>query len=393
MPIAAQSRNLRPPMVVAQGAAALAVSMGIGRFVYTPILPLMVREAGLSKSFGAALATANYAGYLLGALAGIVAPGLVRSTGVMRVALLASVATLALMPATHDHAAWFVLRFVAGGASALVFMFVVSAMLSHLRPADHLVGWGVGGVGAGIALSGVLVLITGSISTWSAAWWSSAVAALVLCGVAWRLTPPEPEGRASVAPNPDGPPVRRWFTALFAAYSLEGIGYIIAGTFLVAAIGQNSPEWAGTAGWIRSWSASAPFRRRQSGRGSAAVGPARRCCSRRCFCKRSASACLLRSSARPTRRGAVRVDFPRHRVAVAGPRRPPAVPACHRASDHGLQRRPDPRAPNRQATATQRVPRRLARRLCRCARRRTGRRRAASRIPTPRRRGGRAIPN
>ena len=168
MPIAAQSRNLRPPMVV-QGAAVLAVSMGIGRFVYTPILPLMVREAGLSKSFGAALATANYAGYLLGALAGIVAPGLVRSTGVMRVALLASVATLALMPATHDHAAWFVLRFVAGGASALVFMFVVSAMLSHLRPADYLVGWGFGGVGAGIALSGVLVLITGSISTWSAA--------------------------------------------------------------------------------------------------------------------------------------------------------------------------------------------------------------------------------
>ncbi len=85
------ARNLRGLAVVAQGAAALAVSMGIGRFVYTPILPLMVREAGLSKSFGATLATANYAGYLLGALAGIVAPALVRKAGVMRGALLASV--------------------------------------------------------------------------------------------------------------------------------------------------------------------------------------------------------------------------------------------------------------------------------------------------------------
>jgi hypothetical protein len=210
----------------------------------------MVREAGLSKSFGATLATANYAGYLLGALAGIVAPALVRSTRVMRVALLASVATLALMPATHDHAAWFVLRFVAGGASALVFMFAVSAMLSHLQQAHHLVGWGFGGVGAGIALSGVLVLITGSIWTWSAAWWSSALAALLLSGLAWGLTPPEPEGRASASPNPDGPPAHRWFAALFAAYSLEGIGYIIAGTFLVAAIGQGSPGWAGTGAWI-----------------------------------------------------------------------------------------------------------------------------------------------
>ena len=238
-------------VVVAQGAAALAVSMGIGRFVYTPILPLMVREAGLSRSFGATLATANYAGYLLGALAGIVAPALVRSTRVMRVALLASVATLALMPTTRDDAAWFVLRFVAGGASALVFMFAVSAMLFHLRHADHLVGWGFGGVGAGIALSGVLVLNTGSISTWSVAWWSSALAALLLSGIAWGLTPSEPQGRVTPSPNADGiPPVHRWFTALFAAYSLEGVGYIIAGTFLVAAVGQNSPGWAGTGAWI-----------------------------------------------------------------------------------------------------------------------------------------------
>jgi Uncharacterised MFS-type transporter YbfB len=110
------------------------------------------------------------------------------------------------MPATHDHAAWFVLRFVAGGANALVFMYAVSAMLSHLRHAHHMVGWGFGGVGAGIALSGVLVLITGSISTWSAVWWSTALAALLLSGMAWGLTPPEPEGRATVSPKADGVP-------------------------------------------------------------------------------------------------------------------------------------------------------------------------------------------
>ena len=117
MPMAARERGRYDPLiVVARGAAALAVSMGIGRFVYTPILPLMIREAGLSKSFGATLATANYAGYLLGALAGIVAPALVRSTRVMRIALVATVATLALMPATNDYTAWFVLRLVAGAA-------------------------------------------------------------------------------------------------------------------------------------------------------------------------------------------------------------------------------------------------------------------------------------
>jgi hypothetical protein len=239
-----------PLIVVAQGAAALAVSMGIGRFVYTPILPLMIREARVSKSFGATLATANYAGYLLGAFAGIVAPALVRSTRVMRIALVATVATLALMPATHDYTTWFVLRLVAGAASALVFMFTVGAMLSHLQQAHDLVGWGFGGVGAGIALSGILVLITSSTSTWSAAWWSSALAAVVLSGIAWPLTQPEPEDRASLVPHPVGPPAHRWFAALITAYLLEGIGYIIAGTFLVAAIRQSSPDWAVTAAWI-----------------------------------------------------------------------------------------------------------------------------------------------
>lgn len=37
---------------------------------------------------------------------------------------------------------------------------------------------------------------------------------------------------------------------LFVAYSLEGIGYIIAGTFLISAIDQSAPRWAGTGAWV-----------------------------------------------------------------------------------------------------------------------------------------------
>ena len=50
------------------GLAALAVAMGIGRFAFTPMLPMMQDDAGVSLAQGGYLASANYLGYLAGAL-------------------------------------------------------------------------------------------------------------------------------------------------------------------------------------------------------------------------------------------------------------------------------------------------------------------------------------
>jgi len=49
------------------GLASLAAAMGIGRFAFTPIFPLMQETLGVTLADGARLAAANYAGYLLGA--------------------------------------------------------------------------------------------------------------------------------------------------------------------------------------------------------------------------------------------------------------------------------------------------------------------------------------
>ena len=60
-----RSRNLRS---AAEAALVLAVGMGFGRFAFTAILPHMVEEDVLSLGEGSLAASANYAGYLLGAL-------------------------------------------------------------------------------------------------------------------------------------------------------------------------------------------------------------------------------------------------------------------------------------------------------------------------------------
>jgi Uncharacterised MFS-type transporter YbfB len=248
-----------PWLVVGQGAAALAVSMGIGRFVFTPILPLMPAQAGLSSSAGAGLATANYVGYLVGALAGIMVPSLVRSATVMRISIVVLLATLALMPVTRVDGVWLGLRLIAGVSTALIFMIAVSATLSHLRGhGQHLIGWAFGGVGAGIALSGAMVLVVRVVGDWRAAWWAAAGLAIVLAIGTWTLRPEAAPGASGGGGAAGGAGSRRWFWALLASYSLEGVGYIIAGTFLVAAIEQGNPGWAGSGAWVLVGLAAVP---------------------------------------------------------------------------------------------------------------------------------------
>ena len=165
-----------------------------------------------------------------------------------RLSLTVVVITLALMPVLTSDAGWAALRFAAGCASALVFMVAASALLTGLRAhGEHLVGRGFGGVGAGIAASGVLVLVLRT-GAWQDSWWSAAVLGAVLSVAAWPLRPPATDNDGTgrgVAPAG-----RRWFTSLLLAYTLEGVGYVIAGTFLVAAIDQTASTTLGSSAWI-----------------------------------------------------------------------------------------------------------------------------------------------
>ncbi|MFI6075632.1 YbfB/YjiJ family MFS transporter [Actinoplanes sp. NPDC051343] len=218
-------------------ASALAAGMGVGRFVFTPILPMM----GLSPHLGAALATANYVGYLVGAAAGIAVPALTRSRPALRASLVTLVATLALMPVFPYAGAWLVLRLVAGVASAVVFVVAAQAVLADFRA--HLAGWAFGGIGLGIALSGVLVLVLRSWGSWGSAWFAAAVLAAVFSALSWSLTPGSRPAAAATGRS-------RWFVALVVCHTLEGIGYIIAGTFLVAAIDERAPGALGAGAWV-----------------------------------------------------------------------------------------------------------------------------------------------
>lgn len=224
--------------------AALAAAMGIGRFVYTPILPMMTAQTGLGPRAAGHLATANYAGYLAGALAAALCPRIARSHRVFQAGLVAVTLSLLCMPLTVAVPGWLALRVVAGVGSALAFVIAANALLDS-SPRHS--GWGFSGVGIGIALSAALVLALPIGTDWRVSWWAAGGLAGALSVLAWRLPSPSAPAPAA-APSPKTG--RGQFGLLFAGYTLEGVGYIVAGTFLVAAVAQHSPSRLGGAAWL-----------------------------------------------------------------------------------------------------------------------------------------------
>ena len=236
-----QHHTYRP---VIRTTAALAAAMGIGRFVYTPILPLMTAQTGLGPQAAGHLATANYAGYLAGAVAAALSPRIAHSHKLFQACLVAVTLSLLCMPLTLAVSGWLALRAVAGAGSALAFVIAVNALLNS-SPRHS--GWGFSGVGIGIALSAALVLALPAGTDWRVSWWAAGGLAAALTVIAWRL--PSPSGPAPAA-APPRTANRGQFGLLFTGYTLEGVGYIVAGTFLVAAVAQHPPGRLGGAAWL-----------------------------------------------------------------------------------------------------------------------------------------------
>ena len=62
-------RSVNPWLLATGGLFAIAAAIGIGRFIYTPILPPMAEGLHLTKGEAGLIASANFVGYLAGALA------------------------------------------------------------------------------------------------------------------------------------------------------------------------------------------------------------------------------------------------------------------------------------------------------------------------------------
>lgn len=259
-----------PWTIALAGTVVLAVAMGIGRFAFSPLLPVMQAHGLVTLEQGGWLAAANYVGYLIGALSLTFAR--LRSDRLLRAGLsLVVVATFA-MALDGGLIAWLGLRFVAGVASAWLLIGAAGWAMATLQ-ALHRPQLGsvvFAGVGVGIALAG---LTSALLVEWElgprAGWVAMGAVALLLTGSVWREL-----GEHGPATAPGHDAGRDSFSAihwrLIWCYGAFGLGYIVPATFLpvlareVSAGSQlSSLAWPafGVAAALSTWLAEGFLRR------------------------------------------------------------------------------------------------------------------------------------
>jgi predicted MFS family arabinose efflux permease len=224
----------RTVSIAVGGLVALAAAMGIGRFVYTPILPYMDEGLGLTKAQAGLIASANFLGYLLGALsaAAVALPGGRRAW--LLAALAASALLTGAMGLVGSLPAFLLLRLAGGIASAFVLVLSSAIVLDRLSAARRggLSAVHFAGVGCGIALSAVLVAGLGAAGiSWRGQWLASGGLSLLALAAAAVLIPGE-VGIERPAPPTASIERRGGLIALIVAYGLFGFGYVITATFI-----------------------------------------------------------------------------------------------------------------------------------------------------------------
>ncbi len=253
MPSHAPPRELGPARVILAGICALILTVGLSRFAYTPMLPIMREGAGLSDLAGGWLATFNYLGYITGALIAATTSNLQRKFVMYRLGLILGVLTTAAMGLTEDVYWWSLWRFLAGLSSTAGLLLASGLVLNWLIRHRHKpeLGLHFAGLGIGIAISGVAVGLMNLQLPWDEQWLGLGALGLVFAIPAWLwLPPPAPVSNSAGATEAPAPaPDVRWMWLFIAAYFCAGAGYVVSATFIVAIL-EALPVFTGLGSWV-----------------------------------------------------------------------------------------------------------------------------------------------
>lgn len=228
------------------------LTVGIARFSYTPMLPIMQNEAGLGVAEGGWLAAINYVGYLIGALIAAKVSSLYIKDRLYRIGLVVAIVTTVMMGLSNNFWLLALSRFLAGicavGGMLLGAALILNWLLRHDMRSE--LGIHFSGIGLGIAMVALFVEAASRFLDWSQQWYALAILGVVLLIPAWRWLPPPSSSAVSQQGRvlSDRPPQSGFLSIFMLSYLCAGIGYVVSATFIVALIDQM-PGLEGKGTW------------------------------------------------------------------------------------------------------------------------------------------------
>ncbi|MEL0586229.1 MAG: YbfB/YjiJ family MFS transporter [Candidatus Thiodiazotropha sp. (ex. Lucinoma kazani)] len=238
--------------VLSGGIISLILMLGIARFAYTPLLPIMQEQAGLGLSEGGWLTAINYLGYLCGAIIASSISDLLLKDRLYRIGLVVAVITTLGMGLTENIWLWSFFRFFAGLSSAAGLLLGSGLILNWLIRHGHRSELGIhfSGIGLGIAFGAIAVELMKQHFDWREQWLVLTLIGALILIPAWAWLPPPDKtkftrtGQAMI----DAPPSPKFLRLLIAAYFCAGTGYVVSATFIVAIVDQL-PGLEGQGSW------------------------------------------------------------------------------------------------------------------------------------------------
>jgi predicted MFS family arabinose efflux permease len=234
--------------VLGAGICSLMLVLGVARFAYTPLLPLMQAQAGLGVEAAAWLAAINYAGYLSGAVVASLISDLVLKDRLYRIGLVVAVLSTAVMGLSTDVTIWALSRFIAGLSSAAGMLLGTGLILNWLIRHHHRSELGIhfSGIGLGIAGCAAAVALMSHWLDWREQWFAFTLigSLLLIPALRWLPAPDRSTVTKGGQQMLDNPPSAAFMRLLMAAYFCAGFGYVVSATFIVAII-DHLPGLAG----------------------------------------------------------------------------------------------------------------------------------------------------
>ena len=241
-------KHLQPWQVITGGICGLVLTIGLARFAYTPLLPSLQSQTGLSDAAAGGLAAINYAGYMSGALAATWIENVRWRHWLYSAGLWMALITVAAMALTTWMPAWAMVRYVGGLCGATGMLLGSGLVLGWLIRQGRRPELGLYFIGLGL---GIVVSAVGAWAlaqwwpTWSDQWLAFAVLGLVFFVPAWKWRPPVPPQVVAAHEASTGSlGSRRWTWTMVTSYFAAGWGFVISATFTVAIV-EREPALAG----------------------------------------------------------------------------------------------------------------------------------------------------